>query len=233
MPKEPEAFSEAVAQLIHRMAPDRRIELPSPFEMLIDGRHLALENLYRMVCADPESGVEIVEQFLDHLLDGDEATTISLPYDLARPRIMPRIQPESIFAHLDPRMVAHAPFVNDTVVLYVIDMPNLTVSITVEQMLKWGITIDDIDSVARTNLKQTSERIDMRVVDLEGGGKAIILHENDGYDASRLLLDTLHENIAPHLGRDFLVATPARDAFIAVATTPSELPGKILPRAPL
>ncbi len=34
--------------------------------------------------------------------------------DFARPRIMPRIQPESIFRHLSREQVAHVPFVNDT-----------------------------------------------------------------------------------------------------------------------
>ena len=36
-----------------------------------------------------------------------------------------------------------------------------------------------------------------------------------------LLLDSLHERLAPELGGDFYVATPARDMFLAFTCDPS------------
>lgn len=222
MPHEPEAFCETVQTLLARLCPSRKVELVGTFEMLIDGRHLALENLYRMVLNDPDRGVEIVEQFLDHLMEGEEAANLPLPFDLARPRIMPRIQPESIFQHLDSQLVVHQPFVNDTVVLYVIDMPHLTVSITVEQMLKWGTEVEEIDALARRNLAAYSEELKLRIIEAGNGGRAAVFQENDGYDASRLLLGSLHGRLAPVLGSNFLVAAPARDAFLAVTADPEE-----------
>ena len=36
---------------------------------------------------------------------------MNMTLDFARPRIMPRIQPDSIFEHLAREMVAHVPFV--------------------------------------------------------------------------------------------------------------------------
>ncbi|MCC6906344.1 MAG: DUF1444 family protein [Phycisphaerales bacterium] len=227
MPHEPEAFCEAVMALMSRLSPERNVELAGTFEVLIDGRHLALENLYRMVLNDPDRGVEIVEQFLDHLLEGEEAASVPLPFEVARPRIMPRIQPESIFQHLDAQLVAHQPFVNDTVVLYVIDMPHLTVSITVEQMLKWGVDLEEIDRTARRNLGAYSDELKLRIIEAGSGGKAAIFQENDGYDASRLLLGSLHGRLAPVLGSNFLVAAPARDAFLAVTADPAEFAEKV------
>ena len=38
---------------------------------------------------------------------------------------------------LDREQVAHVPFVNDTSIVFVIDLPQLTVSITTEQMIRW------------------------------------------------------------------------------------------------
>ncbi len=227
MPHEPEAFCEAVMTLLNRLSPSRHVELIGTFEMLIDGRHLALENLYRMVLNDPDRGVEIVEQFLDHLMEGEEAANVLLPFDLAKPRIMPRIQPESIFQHLDSQLVVHQSFVNDTVVLYVIDMPHLTVSITVEQMLKWGTDVEEIDSLARRNLAAYSEELKLRIIEAGNGGRAAVFQENDGYDASRLLLGSLHGRLAPVLGSNFLVAAPARDAFLAVTADPQEFAQRI------
>jgi len=227
MPHEPEAFCETVQTLLTRLCPSRQVELIGTFEMLIDGRHLALENLYRMVLNDPDRGVEIVEQFLDHLMEGEEAASLPLPFDLARPRIMPRIQPESIFQHLDSQLVVHQPFVNETVVLYVIDMPHLTVSITVEQMLKWGTDVEEIDRAARRNLSSYSEELKLRIIEAGNGGRAAVFQENDGYDASRLLLGSLHGRLAPVLGTNFLVAAPARDAFLAVTADPEEFAQRI------
>ena len=114
MPEEPEAFSEQVRNMLVRMCPDREIELGAVFEIRINGRHLALENLYRIVRNDPDRGVELVEEYLDHLMEGESASEVPLPFEMARPRIMPRIQPTTIFEHLDRELVVFRPFVNDS-----------------------------------------------------------------------------------------------------------------------
>lgn len=216
MPREPEAFSEQVARIIERIDPQSAIEFVGALDLTINGRRLDLESLYRMVHYNADRGVEIVEHFLDHFLEGEAASNLPIPFDLARQRLMPRIQPESIFEHLDRELVVHQPFVNDTVVIYVIDMPYVTVSITVEQMIKWGIDADQIDELARTNLKTFSPRLSVRFVESQNGGRAAIFLEHDGYDASRLLLENLYQFLAPEMGGNFLVATPARDTFVAV-----------------
>ena len=52
MPMEPEAFAEQVAKLIQRMQPGYRIDRVGPRELLVNGRRLDLENLFRMVAHD-------------------------------------------------------------------------------------------------------------------------------------------------------------------------------------
>ena len=138
MPREPEAFSEQVVQILRRHFPDRGVELVGPMDLFLDGRHLGLDNLYRIVNSNPDRGAEIVEDFLYQLLEGDQLTQLPLPYSMAKSKIMPRIQPNTIFDQLDREQVAHIPFVNETSVLYVLDMPRMTVSITTEQMLRLG-----------------------------------------------------------------------------------------------
>ena len=222
MPREPEAFGEQVARILARMFPDRAAELAGPMDLVLNGKHLGLENLYRMVLVEPDRGVEIVENYLDRLLEGDAIGSVPLPLSVAKPRIMPRIQPVRIFDHLDREQVAHIPYVNDTVIVFVIDLPQMTVSITVEQALKWGLDDDDLDRIARENLERYSPDLQVQLVDSSEGGRAAILARQDGYDAARLLLGTLHERLAPELGGDFLVATPARDMFLALTHDPNE-----------
>ena len=119
MPQQPEAFSEQVLAIVKRSFPERNAALVGPLDLVIDGRHLGLENLYRMVLRDPQNGVEIVENYLDRLMEGDTVSNAAIPFAMARPRIMPRIQPESIFRQLDREQVAHVPFVNGTVIVFV------------------------------------------------------------------------------------------------------------------
>jgi len=220
MPREPEAFAEQVAHILRRLYPERPVGLEGPMELRVGERRLGLENLYRMVAVEPTRGVEIVENYIEKLVEGDSIGSMPLPLAVAKPRIMPRIQPVSIFEHLDANQVAHVPYVNDTVIVFVIDLPQMTVSITVEQVLQWGLELDDMDAIARKNLATYTPDLEIQIVESAEGGKAAICSQQDGYDAARLLMGSLHARLAPEFGGDFYVATPARDMFLAMTPDP-------------
>lgn len=230
MPREPEAFAEQVAEMLRRLKPDFDIALTGPRELIVNGRRLDLENLIRLVATSPDRGTEIVEQYLDHLFDEESLSAASMSWDVARSRVMPRIQPVSIFQHLSEELVAHVPYVNDTVVVFVLDLPYMTISITTEQMIRWGLTVEELDDVSRRNLKTYTPELELRALDSAEGGHALLLSNQDGYDASRLLLDTLFERLAPEMGGDFLVATPSRDMFLALTPRPAEFVGRVRSR---
>ena len=215
MPIEPEAFAEHVAALIRRMQPGFAIDLNSPRELLVNGRRLDLENLFRMVAHEPDRGTDIVEHFLDQLFSGETLEATDMPFELARHRVMPRIQPESIFDHLSRDLVAHVPYVNDTVIVFVNDLPHMTVSITTEQVQRWGVHVEDLEDIARENLDTYAPNLDLQVIESKEGGRAVIVAEQDGYDAARLLMSDLHRRLSPQLGQQFYVATPARDMFLS------------------
>jgi uncharacterized protein YtpQ (UPF0354 family) len=131
---------------------------------------------------------------------------------------------------LDKEQVAYQPFVNDTAILYVIDMPNMTVSITIEQILRWGIQIDELDVIARKNLASYHSNLKLQIVEARDGGRAAIFNIQDGYDAARLLLDTLWTRLAPEFNGNFYVATPARDLFMAISCNPDAFVDKLQQR---
>ena len=230
MPREPEAFSEQVVYILRRHFPDKEVTLAGPMDLYLDGRHLGLNNLYRMVLATPDRGVEIVEDFLEQLLEGDDLANVPMPFSIAKSRIMPRIQPDSIFEQLDREQVAYLPFVNRTSILYVIDMPRMTVSITIEQMMRWGIEIDEIDGIARENLAKYQPELKLQIVEAREGGRAAIFNMQDGYDAARLLLETLYARLAPEFKGNFYVAAPARDMFMAISCGPDMFVEKLQQR---
>ncbi len=227
MPREPEAFGEQVVRILQRNFPDRQVELAGPMNLILNGKHLGLDNLYRMVQYEPTRGLEIVESYLERLVEGDTVIASPLPLSLAKPRIMPRIQPLSVFEHLDREQVAHIPYVNNTVIVFVLDMPQMTVSITVEQLIKWGLQIEDLDDIARENLAQYAPDLEIQLVDSTEGGRAAIVARQDGYDAARLLLGTLYSRLAPELKGDFYVAAPARDMFLAITLAPDAFVDRI------
>ncbi len=143
-----------------------------------------------------------------------------MEWSIAEPQLMPRIQPESIFEQLNPEQIAHVPFINGTVIVFVADLPHMTASITTEQMLRWGQTPETLEAVARRNLDRSCPAMAVQFVESSEGGKAALISQYDGYDAARLLLGGLYGRLAPQLGRDFLVAIPARDMFVAFSRGP-------------
>ncbi|MEO1278241.1 MAG: DUF1444 family protein [Planctomycetota bacterium] len=230
MPDNPTEFSQEVAQILRRLQPELTIDSIREDELVIAGRRLDLVNLYRIVSHDPQRGVEIVEHYLEQLFAGDLMYVNSMTLDIAKTRIMPRIQPESIFESLSRRLVAHTPFVNGAVVVYVLDLPQMTVSITTEQIVQWGLDIDELEMIARDNLEEYAPDMDVQLVESREGGMAAILAEQDGYDAARLLMGKLYHRLAPQLGGDFLVAIPARDMFVALSREPAEFVHRIQDR---
>jgi uncharacterized protein YtpQ (UPF0354 family) len=129
--------------------------------------------------------------------------------------------------------VAHIPFVNGTVIVFVLDMPQMTVSITVEQLVRWGVQCEDLDEIARANLARYAPDLEIQLVDSSEGGRAAIVARQDGYDAARLLLSSLHERLAPELRGDFYVAAPARDMFLAITLQPQSFVQRIRKRVQL
>jgi uncharacterized protein YtpQ (UPF0354 family) len=223
----PEGFATHVERIFKARWPERSVEIAGPMDLVVQGRHLGLENLWRIVSREPERQDEIITHYFEKLLEGDEIGNTHMPFRLVKPRIMPRIQPVGIFEHLDRDQVAHVPFVNDTVIVFVMDLPEVTVSVTVEQMVRWGVQSEDLEQISRENLSRYRPDLQVRVVESETGGRAAILSVLDGYDAARLLLETLHSTLAPQLKGDFFVATPARDMFVAISRDPEDFVGKV------
>ena len=65
------------------------------------------------------------------------------------------------------------------------------------------------------------------------GGRAAIFNMQDGYDAARLLLDSLWVKLAPEFKGNFYVAAPARDMFMAISCGPDSFVEKLQNRIEL
>ena len=140
---------------------------------------------------------------------------------------MPRIYGESVFSHLDRNNLAHAPYVNGTIIAFVFDTPALTVSITRNQLKYWNISLDEAEELAKLNLHAYRPELDLQIVQSKEGGTCAIFSEQDGYDASRILLPNLFTKLAPQLGGNFYVGIPARDLFVALSAKPKAMVSRL------
>ncbi len=229
VPRDPEPFTEAVARILREFRPDASVQILAPFRLSVDGRLMQLDNLHRMVDESPDAA-SVVRGYLERVLEGDSIGSTPIPLAVARGRIMPRIQPETLFETVDREQIAHVPWVNGTVIVFVIDMPEVTVSVSTEQMIGWGLQPDDLESIARRNLMRYRPRMEMQMISSKDGGRAAFVSLRDGYDAARILIEGLHAKLANDLGCNFLVATPARDVFLAISDGPSAFVDRVRER---
>src|SRR3989344_957197 len=92
MPKEEGEFTRRVVSMLRQINPNLTINEISPGELVIEGRRLNLENLYRMVRHEPHKGKEIAEHYLTQLFSNPIIDLHKVTLQEARKIIMPRIQ---------------------------------------------------------------------------------------------------------------------------------------------
>ena len=56
--------------------------------------------------------------------------------------------------------------------VFVLDLPQMTVSVTSEQAIRWGVTPEELEVISRTNLRETPPELEVRLVESREGGRA-------------------------------------------------------------
>ena len=227
-PREPEAFAERIADLLSDQFRNCTLEIIGPMRLQIDEHIIELQDLYRAVHhsdLDDDDIQDYVDKFIIAVINAQHLMHMDLSLEIAKKRILPRIHAES-FLQEQSEHVAHLPFVQHTDIVYLMEFDEVCMAVTEEHMVKWGTDLDDLDTLARENLAKFHPDLTIRVLQGEDG-TAAMFNVGDGYDASRLLLDSLHDKLAPEMGGDFLVAIPNRDVFIAFPLQPKEFVARL------
>lgn len=217
----PRHFTEQVAVRLRKQFKAAAIDIAAPLSLIFDGKSIDLTDLYRELGQKTEEPSLLIRRFVDALRGRLQLAEMPLPFDMVQQRIFPRITPDD---HLDdrPDLIATQPFVNDTSIVYVIDLKGASTPVRAEQMIRWGVDADELDKLSRRNLAAAQPQLEIELFRTDDH-PAALLSTGDGYDAARLLLEGLHPHLAPELGRDFLVAIPTRDVFLAFPAQPGKL----------
>ncbi len=210
-----EQFVEQVLKLVPGKFPLVKLSRgDEPFSMRVNGNIVSLENIYRMAVLQPDDMRRHVERWIVELLRSAEGTPDrNGSFEELKERIFPMLLPESAGeVHAD---TVSQPLIDGLRIAYAIDSDRTIAYIPKAQFNEWNISTDELHTTALDNLIARSETMVASAAQDEDNRINLILFQTgDGYDASRLLLPTLHDRLREHLGSPFAAAVPTRDLLL-------------------
>jgi hypothetical protein len=191
------------------------------FSMRINGRVEPLESLYRTVVLDPDDMRQHVERWVVELLRAAEGIPQGAGgFEDFKDRIFPLVLNERM-ANTVHRETLTQPLVPGLCLAYGIDSDRSIAYIPQLQFELWNMPLEDLHETAINNLVSRSEAMNAQVAQDESGKiDLIIFQSGDGYDASRILLPTLHERLREHIDSPFVAAIPNRDILLCFRNEP-------------
>lgn len=207
-------FVEQVFQAVGKRFPLVKLAKGAePFTVRVNGHTHALEDLYRMAALKPADVTHSIERWMVELLRAAEGTPDrELAFEDLKARVLPMIVPEDSGRH---EGVATEPLVEGLQIAYAIDNDRTITYIARAHFAAWGVTEEELHAVAIENLEKRSEQMSAHAAQDDDGRISLIIFQTmDGYDASRVLLPTLHEKLREHLGSPFCAGIPNRDILL-------------------
>jgi uncharacterized protein YtpQ (UPF0354 family) len=185
------------------------------FSILVNGQVAPLENLYRIALLRPNEMKRHVERWMAELLRAAETLpNHATSYEQVKDRIMPMVLSQAVEQSNSGAMVTQQ-FVEGLVIAYALDSERTIGYIAAQQFDGWHISVDELHETAINNLVNRSESIAAQAAADESGRINLIIFQTmDGYDASRILLPTLHSRLVGHLGSPFAAGIPNRDILL-------------------
>jgi uncharacterized protein YtpQ (UPF0354 family) len=107
------------------------------------------------------------------------------------------------------------PLIEGLAVTYVLDSDRTVAYLPGDVPGRWGKTVDDLHALAIENLVRRSDAIHAHAAQSPDGSVELVIFQTlDGFDATRLLLPTLHQKLRDMLGSPFAAAIPNRDIML-------------------
>jgi hypothetical protein len=211
-----EQFVEQVVGVVRAKFPAAKVaRADEPFSLRVNGQVASLENLYRSAVLQPEQSTAFIEQWMLEMVRASEGTPdVKAPFSELAERIMPMVLPQPATGKEDPLMISQ-PLVAGLMIAYAVDNQRSLWYISQAAFAKWNMSLDDLHAKAIENLVSRSQAIAAHAAQDEDQRINLILFQTmDGFDASRVLLPTLHEKLREHLGSPFVAGIPNRDILL-------------------
>lgn len=243
-----ERFAQTVIERVRERFPLVKIgRARQPFSVRMNGHVASLENLYRISRLKPEDLQHQIERWAVELLRASEGSPDrDADLDQVSDRLLPMILPcedgrdpfgavpagvkdaggtPGIASGVGPAgkldHLVTQPLVPGLCVGYVIDGDRTIAYVPQAALRRWDTDLERLHEKALGNLISRSESMNAHAAQDEDGRINLILFQTlDGFDASRVLLPTLHDRLREHLGSPFLAAIPNRDILLCFRNDP-------------
>jgi uncharacterized protein YtpQ (UPF0354 family) len=211
-----EKFVQQVIDIARDKFPVAKISrADQPFSLKVNGQIASLENLYRSSALQPEQANTFIEQWMLEIVRASEGTPdLNASFEELSERIMPVVLKEDTF-NADPRSIMTQPLISGLIVAYAVDSDRTLWYISQPMFKRWNMSMETLHEKAIENLVSRSQAIAAHAAqDPDGSINLILFQTMDGFDASRILLPTLHDRLREHLGSPFAAGIPNRDILL-------------------
>jgi uncharacterized protein YtpQ (UPF0354 family) len=206
---------------MHALAPDLRIRVTGALTLEVDAaprdpdpEQVSLQRLWTICRDDPASCEPEVDHFLA-VIARIASTTPQLP---ERAQILPELRPRAYVDAMGALAtdVVVQPFVDDLVVLYVVDSLDSTRALTTADLRALRLSAAEVAAIARENLARRLAPLPFAVDEISAGDPHMVTTGNF-YESSRLLLDADWEVLASRAPAPMVVGVPENDFIVFVA----------------
>jgi uncharacterized protein YtpQ (UPF0354 family) len=220
------AFTESAAGRVRAIAPQLGVRITGPLAFDIEGRpgsrgplKVSLGRVWILCGKEPAGCDQEVDHFVAVLLRVGTSTA-QLP---ERSQILPELRPRSYLDAMGAvaTNVVVQPFIDDLVVLYVVDSPDSTRSLTASDVQALHLSSAEVAAIGRENLARHLAPHPL-AIDAIRAGEVYVLGTGDFYESSRLLDEKNWAAIAARAPGPLVVAAPQNDIVIFVAGIDSD-----------
>ena len=211
-----EQFAQNVIDIVRSRFPLIKIaRADNSFSLRLNGRTASLENLFRLFKLAPDEFKHQVERWAVELLrDSEGAPDRFADFDEIKDRLLPMVVSAEL-AELRSADIVTQPLIAGLAVTYVLDGDRTIAYLPQDVLKRWNKTIDELHDIALQNLIARSQSIQAHAAqDDDGSINLVVFQTLDGFDATRLLLPTLHDRLRQVLGSPFAAAIPNRDILL-------------------
>lgn len=180
----------------------------------LDTVQLVLGDAYEQYTSDPDRQDEIVDGLVQEAVRRMEEGNSKRSFSEVSGRLMPMLK-----RRVDVSRIQNDPAVmrfDDLDVVYAVQGDHYFTVATKDDLDRWGKSVDEIDSLARSNLERQTNKDQKLLCEPSGGQKLCGWASGDGYDATRMLVPGLRRQIVKELGGPAVYAVPLESVFVAL-----------------
>jgi uncharacterized protein YtpQ (UPF0354 family) len=193
----------------------------------LDTVQLVLDDAYKQYTSDPDRQDEIVGGLVQEAARRMEEGNTKRSFSDVRDQLMPMLK-----RRVDVSRIKNDPAVtqfDDLDVIYAVQGDHYFTVATKDDLARWGQSVDDVDSLALSNLEKQTNKNQKLLCEPSGGQKLCGWASGDGYDASRMLVAGLRRQIVKELGGPAVYAVPLESVFVALTRNYAPvIKGKVL-----